>query len=148
MIKGWNFRRLGDVRPELDESGRVASFLSQSRYANVGALPLHRYGAGPFCRLQLPGIPAASGVYAYFVDGALKYVGETHFARQTLSAYRNISPRMCFRGGQERSCRINNLLFRAAEAGSKIELWFLSTADHKAVEEELRRTLKPEWNRV
>ena len=148
MIEGWEFRKLGDVVPEADATGSIVSYFPQSRFVNTGNLPLHRYGSGPFCKFVMVGVPSDSGVYAYFVEGQLKYVGETHFARQTLYAYRNISPRMCFKGGQERSCRINNLLHNAAVAGKRIELWFMPTPDHKAVEAELRRTLQPEWNKI
>jgi hypothetical protein len=60
----------------------------------------------------------------------------------------NISPRNCIKGGQETNCRLNNLVYMAAQAGGCISLWFYQTADYKSVETLLRSTLKPEWNRV
>jgi hypothetical protein len=62
--------------------------------------------------------------------------------------YGIISPRNCFKGGQETNCRVNNLVYEAASAGLKISLWFLQTGDYKAVESKLRATMEPEWNRI
>jgi hypothetical protein len=67
---------------------------------------------------------------------------------KNMSRYGNISPRNCFRGGQETNCRLNNLVYLAAAAGEKISLWFFPTADYKAMEDALRATLKLAWNRI
>jgi hypothetical protein len=144
----WSFHRIGRVEVDRDQEGRVVSHLPQQRYDNARRLSLHKYGGGPFCKFKVRGLPNASGVYAYVVDGVAKYIGETQFAPQTLYAYGNVAPRMCFKGGQERSCRINNLIYEAAVAGSQIELWFSRQHDHKSVELELRNDLRPSWNRV
>jgi hypothetical protein len=147
-IGSFQFEKVGPVEVQRDESGCVSAHLPQDRYHNDEGLPLHRYGNGPFCKFRVPRLPSASGVYAYVVDGEVKYIGETQFAPQTLYAYSNIAPRMCFRGGQERSCRINNLIYEAAASGSEIELWFSPQADHKSVELDLRNELRPPWNRI
>jgi hypothetical protein len=62
--------------------------------------------------------------------------------------YGNISPRNCFKGGQEPNCRLNNLVYRAATTGEKILLWLFHTADHKEVEAKLRAIQRPAWNRI
>jgi hypothetical protein len=61
--------------------------------------------------------------------------------------YGNISPRNCFKGGQETNCRINNLIYETAKEGVSISLWFLNTQDHKSVEGELLMDKGPDWNR-
>jgi len=62
--------------------------------------------------------------------------------------YGNISPKNCYKGGQETNCRLNNLIFQSATAGAGIALWFHETANYKAVERELRAELVPEWNLI
>ena len=40
------------------------------------------------------------------------------------AGYGNISPKNCFKGGQETNCRLNNLLYLAAAAGMRIRSGF------------------------
>jgi hypothetical protein len=83
------------------------------------------------------------------VDEELRYVGECASLSARFNAgYGNISPRNCFKGGQETNCRLNNLIYMAATAGGHISLWFFQTADYESVEAFLRTTLDPAWNQV
>jgi hypothetical protein len=83
------------------------------------------------------------------VDGAPQYVGEcANLSARFNAGYGNISPKNCFKGGQETNCRLNNLLYAALLAGKRMSLWFFRTANYKSVEAALRRALNPTWNRI
>ena len=123
--------------------------MPQDRYQNARNLSLNRYGAGPFCKFRIPNRFQVSGVYVLTVDEELRYVGEcANLSARFNAGYGNISPKNCFRGGQQTNCRLNNLLFAALLAGQHISLWFFRTADYKSVEAALRCSLNPMWNRV
>lgn len=137
-----------DITPAQNTDGTITEFMPQDRYENVNAIPLNNYGVGPYCKFKIPNNRNYSGVYAILVDGGIRYIGEC----QSLSSrynmgYGNISPRNCFVGGQETNCRINNLIFNVAKNGAIVSLWFLQTDDYKEIEQELRRTQMPKWNR-
>jgi len=123
--------------------------MPQERYKNARNLSLNRYGAGPFCKFRIPNRLQSSGVYVLTVDGAPQYVGEcANLSARFNTGYGNISPKNCFKGGQETNCRLNNLLYSAIVAGQRISLWFFRTTDYKAMELALRDTLKLRWNRI
>jgi hypothetical protein len=89
------------------------------------------------------------GVYVLTVDQELRYMGEcANLSARFNAGYGNISPKNCFKGGQETNCRLNNLLCAAFLACQRISLWFFRTGDYKSVEAAMRRTLNPTWNRV
>ena len=91
----------------------------------------------------------ATGVYVLMVDGELRYVGEcANLSDRFNAGYGNISPKNCFKGGQETNCRLNNLVYTTAKGGGRISAWFFRTADYKSVEALLRNILNPALNRV
>jgi hypothetical protein len=148
-LDGHHFRHVCSIEPRLRPDGLVQEFLPQSRYRNLNSLALNKYGRGPFCKFSVPGNVRDRGVYAITVDGALKYIGECeNLSKRYNMGYGNISPRNCFIRGQETNCRINNLIYSASTVRHEIDLWFHRTENHKAVEEQLRASLKPEWNRI
>jgi hypothetical protein len=123
--------------------------MPQDRYKNLKQLSLNRYGAGPFCKFKIPGRIQTKGVYLLIVEDEIRYVGEAvNLSSRFNAGYGNISPKNCFKGGQETNCRLNNLVYKTAQAGNRVSLWFFPTLDHKEVEKTLRSTLKPEWNAV
>jgi hypothetical protein len=66
------------------------------------------------------------------------------------AGYGRISPRNCYVGGQETNCRINQSVWRAAQQGETIHLWFLleqNRTRRRAIEAALIRALHPAWNR-
>jgi hypothetical protein len=122
---------------------------SAQAYANVRGDPLNRYGAGPFCKFVIPRTFRQSGVYLIFAGDDLKYVGEcANLSARFNAGYGNISPKNCFKGGQETNCRLNNLIYAATTSGKPLALWFHATPDYKAVEVVLRSKLRAPWNRV
>ncbi len=65
--------------------------------------------------------------------------------------YGHISPRACFKGGQDTNCRINNLILQGVNISLDLDLWFRliegDVLDRVSIERELIATLHPPWNR-
>lgn len=116
---GYEFEHVCDVEPLRDAGGVSVRFMPQDRYQNARNLPLNRYGAGPFCKFRVPTRFQVSGVYVLTIDNDLRYVGEcANLSARFNAGYGNISPKNCFKGGQETNCRLNNLIYVAALAGT------------------------------
>ena len=149
MIAGYEFRYVCDIAPARDRNGTLEILMPQHRYRNARNLPLNAYGQGPFCKFTIANALQGRGVYVLTVDDQIRYIGEcANLSVRFNAGYGNISPRNCFKGGQETNCRLNNLIYGTAQAGQCIALWFFRTADYKAIEASLRRALQPPWNRV
>ena len=149
LIGGYAFKYLCEIEPERNEDGTLRVSAPQCRYSNGEGLALNKYGTGPFCKFKIPWNITKSGVYAFVVNGHAKYVGECeNLSKRFNMGYGNISPRNCYRGGQETNCRINTLLFESVSEGLKVALWFHETYDYKKVESDLRAQEKFEWNRA
>ena len=148
-IADYEFGQICDIKPMRDTDGSVRLFMPQDRCENARNLPLNRYGPGPFRNFILAGRYRVSGVYMLMVDGEVRYVGEcANLSARFNAGYGNISPKICFKGGQETNCRLNNLVYTAAKAGGRISLYFFQTTEYKSVEALLRTILNPAWNRV
>jgi hypothetical protein len=148
QIGPYLFRHVCRISPVQDEDGSVRRYMPQSEFANLRSLPLSKYGHGPFCKFKVPNDYRSSGVYALQIAGEVNYIGEC----QNLSArynagYGNISPRNCFKGGQDTNCRLNNLIYLATAAGQEVHLWFHPTTNYKAAELEVLAIQKWAWNR-
>ena len=150
---GYSFTRVGPIRPERDERGEIIGHLPHYRFRNEGNLPLNNYGKGPFCRFRIAKGFRCSGVYVLMNGDDPLYVGECQNldGRWGPNGYGSISPRNCFKGGQETNCRINNLIYNETKAGSGFDLWFHPVEGDKqarlAVESELVSILRTPWNR-
>lgn len=149
IIDGYPFTFVARIEPTRDADGVITSQLPQPRYRNVRGLPLNNYGAGPFCKFTIPRHFRQCGVYVILSGDTLKYVGEcADLSRRFNAGYGNISPKNCFKGGQETNCRLNNLIYSALNAGETLTLHFHQTDEYKAVEAVLRAKLRPPWNRI
>jgi hypothetical protein len=148
-VAGYDFEFICEIEPQINSDGTVKQFMPQSQYENLANIALNKYGRGPFCKFRISNQNELRGVYIFTVDGKVQYVGECEkFSSRFNMGYGNISPRNCFKGGQETNCRLNNLVYRAATTGEKILLWLFHTADHKEVEAKLRAIQRPAWNRI
>lgn len=148
-IAGYEFEHVGDIEPVRGPDGSIQQFMPQDRYANARNLPFNKYGGGPFCRFRIPNCFRTSGVYVLAIGDEIRYVGEcANLSARFNIGYGNISPKNCFKGGQETNCRLNNLVYIAGVTGERISLWFFQTTQYKAMEAALRSTLKLAWNRV
>jgi hypothetical protein len=146
-IGNFEFLHICRIEPERD-GGNVLRFQPQPAFKNLRGLPRNNYGDGPFCKFRIPNRYNLSGVYALSVAGSRKYIGECrNLSARVNAGYGNISPRNCFKGGQETNCRLNHLIYRAAVDGLAIDLWFHQTPNFKAVEHELLAIERPLWNR-
>ncbi len=143
------FSYVAKIVPETNTNGSIREYHPQSRFENDGNLALNKYGKGPFCKFKIPRGIDQSGVYALVVNRKVKYVGECrNLSERYNTGYGSISPRNCYRGGQETNCRINNLIFMATASNSDVTLWFHPTKAYKEIELNLRKQLAPEWNRI
>ena len=136
------------LEPEVGSDGTVVSLMPQPRYKNPNNLSLNTYGAGPFCKFRIPRQFNTSGVYALVVGSSIKYIGEcVNLSSRYNSGYGNISPRNCFKGGQETNCRLNARIYIEVQLGHQVELWFHATREHKQLEKCLLAANDYEWNR-
>lgn len=148
-IGDYDFAHIGAIDPLRNRDGFVQQFMPQDRYANARKLPLNKCGDGPFCKFSITPRFQISGVYLLMDDSEIMYVGECENLSARFNAgYGNISPRNCFKGGQETNCRLNNLVYSSAVAGKRISLWFFATQDHKIMEAAMRSGLRLAWNRI
>ena len=148
-IDGYRFEYVCAIEPHQGDDGIVVGYMPQHRYFRSSEIPLNAYGNGPFCRFKIPNRLSKSGVYALFVDHECRYIGEcSNLSKRFNMGYGNISPRNCFKGGQETNCRINNLVYQAALKEEAVSLWFFPTADYKMMESALRMARKFAWNRI
>ena len=147
-VGSYSFFHVCSLVPQSDSTGKLHAYLPQVRYLNTSRLEVHKYGSGPFCKFVIPRMHRDAGVYLLTVDDKIEYIGECrNLVKRYNSGYGHISPRNCYVGGRSTNCRINNLIYQAASVGKLVDLWFLQTKDHKAVEKELIAILRPQWNR-
>lgn len=148
-VAGYDFAFVTDITPRRSADGAVEALFPQFRYANARGEPLNSYGAGPFCKFRIPLSYRESGVYCIVAGDDLKYIGEcANLSARFNAGYGNISPKNCFKGGQETNCRLNNLIYTTATIGEELTLWFYRTPEYKALETTLRSTLRAPWNRA
>ena len=149
---GYSFESVGPIQPARDESGEVIGELPQPRYRNENNLPLNNYGEGPFCRFRVARGWQSSGTYILVNGDVPLYVGECQNLedRWGPNGYGGISPRNCFKGGQETNCRVNNLIYKETKSGAGFDLWFHPVEGDKharlVIENELIAALNPPWN--
>ena len=88
------------------------------------------------------------GVYAYFVDDKLMYVGRcTDSMRVRVNnGYGRIAPKNCYKDGQSTNCRVNSLI---QQAKGDVTLWLHQMDEKEAISEResmLIAALCPAWN--
>lgn len=146
------FAHVARVDVERDPAGEPLALLPQARYAGASSTPLNRHGAGPFCRLRLPPLPAVAGAYVLSVDAAPVYVGICADLRERWGprGYAIISPKNCFEGGQSTNCKVNAAILRSVREGHRVDLHVTSVDTGKegrrAIEVELIAALAAPWN--
>lgn len=148
-VSGRSFDYVTEITPERTDGGAVEALTPQQQYHDANSTFVHRYGWGPFCRFSIPTTWAGdSGVYALYSDSEIKYIGETQdLATRFNQGYGTISPRNCFKGGQETNCRINTLLREEVIAQHSVSLFYYDTESRGKLESELVEQIDPPWNR-
>ena len=146
-----SFEFVDSVSVEQNEAGVVDIKMPQSRYEKSDEYPVHQYGWGPFCTFSVDTLEYAQsgGVYVFAADYEIKYVGETvDIHNRIQSGYKNISPKNCFKGGQQTNCRINHLVLETVRNGGQVSFWVEETEDRKRRETELVEQCDPPWNKA
>ncbi len=146
---GLEFKHICKIEVCRNDQGEILEHFPQSRYSKAATTQLHKYGSGPFVKFTIAKSFNKSGVYIITVNNQKKYVGETKdLTKRYNSGYGNISPRNCFKGGQETNCRLNFNIYNEMKEGNQVDLWFFETFDFKTIENQLRAKNRLEWNRV
>lgn len=144
----YEFEYIQDINPVLDRSGKVEEFYPQERYSNMEQLNLNKYGEGAFCRFSIhPKWSGISGVYAFFVNDELVYIGQAlDLAKRFNMGYGIISPRNCYVGGQSTNCKINKLVLNSVKSKKKVSIYFHMTHEFHEIEGILIRNYNPPYN--
>lgn len=147
-LLSYDFEYVQDLKPVLDRAGRILECFPQGLYEKKDSFELNKHGAGAFCRFSIhPKWSGVSGVYAFFIDDNLVYIGQAvDFAQRFNMGYGNISPRNCFVGGQSTNCKINKLVLNSVKSGHAVSIYFHMTHDYNRVESELIKYYKPQYN--
>jgi len=147
-IDDYSFKYVCDLIPET-ANGQLIQAKPQEQYNNLHNIALNRYGDGAFCRFRIPRNYKLCGVYVVTVNDEPKYVGECkNLSSRYNTGYGKISPKNCFKGGQETNCRLNKLILGEAIQGHSVKLWFMPTDDYKPIERDLRNNRQWPWNRI
>jgi hypothetical protein len=146
-----SFEFVDVISVKRNEKDLIEIKMPQSRYEKSDEYPVHRYGWGPFCEFSVDTSDyiESEGVYIFTAGYEIKYVGETvDIHNRIRPGYGNISPKNCFEGGQQTSCRINNLVFQTVRNGNQVALWIEETHNRKNREAELIEQCDPPWNKA
>ena len=111
---------------------------------------LNKYGDLEYSRFSLSDMTQHNlkGVYFYYVNEELKYIGRCRDSMQKRvnSGYGNISPKNCYIDGQATNCKVNALVTQHKES---VQLKIYPMESIKEIEElesRLIDELMPEWN--
>ena len=111
---------------------------------------LNPYGDLSYCtfRIAEPRHRALKGIYAYFVDDQLVYIGRCRDAmgKRVDQGYGTIDPKNCYIDGQATNCHLNALI---APVANRVGLGLCAMDDDAAIEREeagLIGTYLPPWN--
>ena len=109
------------------------------------------FGDGPFCEFKISTDYNKSGLYLYYSNGVLKYVGITvRPLYSRINEYGRISPINCWTGGRHTNVKINHKIFKEIEKGCNVELFFcekdLPKTELELIEKRIINEYNPPWN--
>jgi len=144
----YEFEYIQELAPVKNIDGKIKLFHPEEKYNNVKNHKLLSVGTGPFCHFSInPKWASVSGVYAFYFDDELRYIGQClNFAQRFNMGYGTISPRCCYEGGQSTNCKMNKVVLAAYENGQKVDLYFYASPDYDRVEFDLIQNFKPRHN--
>jgi len=88
------------------------------------------------------------GVYAYWVNEELKYIGRCRdsMRKRINQGYGKIHPKNCYLDGQATNCHLNALITQVRD---DVSLWFCTITSDEDIEKtelQLLRRYSPPWN--
>ena len=111
---------------------------------------LNQYGDLAYSTFSIsdPSALGARGVYAYYSDDVLAYIGRCKDSMRSRvnQGYGKIHPKNCFRDGQATNCHLNA---RITATTSEVTLWLCNldnSKDIEALERGLMQKYVPPWN--
>lgn len=114
---------------------------------------LNRYGDFEYTQFYIENKEHLNlkGIYLYSSNGEIKYIGRCldSFGKRINQGYGKIHPKNCFKDGQATNCHLNALVTKKIKEEGKISFYILPLKDEddiKALEVELIKSYKPEWN--
>ncbi len=148
-LLSYEFHFVQNITPVIDRNGNVQEFHPQDKYNKKDQYKLHKYGDGAFCRFSIDPLKwsGVSGIYAYFIDDRLVYIGQAlDLAKRFNQGYGYIAPRACYDGGQPTNCKMNKIVLNAINDKKTIELYFCITGDFHRIERDLIGHFNPIYN--
>ena len=141
----YEFEYVQELAPATDMRGKIKLFHPEEKYKNVKNHKLLPVGTGPFCHFSInPKWTSVSGVYVFYIDDELRYIGQClDFAQRLNMGYGTISPRCCYEGGQSTNCKMNKVVLAAYENGQKVDLYFYATHDSDTCADGCRDNSRP-----
>lgn len=111
---------------------------------------LNRYGDREYCkfRIESKDIWKLKGLYVYTLNERIVYIGRCcdSFYKRINNGYGRISPKNCYRDGQQTNCHINSLINECRE---EAEFWIYpmdNIEEIKKLEVSLIKEYNPKWN--
>ncbi len=143
------FEFVDTVTVERNEAGQIDLKMPQHRYEKSDETSVHQYGWGPFCKFHVDAssFQERPGVYIFTANHQIVYIGEAVDIHSRIQyGYSNISPKNCFKGGQQTNCRINNAILEVIRNQGQVALWAMEAEDRKQREAALIEECDPSWN--
>ncbi|MGG3556274.1 hypothetical protein ABES23_06170 [Peribacillus frigoritolerans] len=111
---------------------------------------LNQYGDLKFgtFRIEDKRYLSKKGIYAYSIDGEIKYIGRCldNFQKRVNNGYGRISPKNCYLDGRNTNCRMNNLIIENMKQ-IKFHVCVMDNEEEiKEAEKYLIRKIDPSWN--
>ncbi|MCI6153231.1 MAG: hypothetical protein MR673_08925 [Fusobacterium perfoetens] len=117
---------------------------------NKFELFLNKYGDREYCKFKIidKEVLNLKGLYLYCLDDEIVYIGRCldSFYKRINIGYGNITPKNCYKDGQQTNCHINSLINKKF---NKITFWICSlenVEEIKKLEIELIKKYNPQWN--
>jgi hypothetical protein len=111
---------------------------------------LNKYGDETYCvfTIQSPSLSRQRGVYAFVVNGAVKYIGQSvdSFGRRINQGYGVIHPKNCYLDGQATNCHLNALIAQHRDSVSFYAYPLIDIMAIGTLERQLIQAMQPEWN--
>lgn len=148
-LLSYDFQLVQEIEPVRDRYGKVQEFYPLKGNLDYESSAIHKYGNGPFCRFSIDPSKwnGVSGVYAFFIDGELVYIGQAlNLAQRFNQGYGYISTRSCLIGGHSTNCKINQVVLETVRDNKNVELYFCTTGDFHRIERELIGHFNPMFN--